>query len=237
MIFWFVEGAIFGKPCDVVFGDVFHGFAFVFAEGHDGDGPLWCVAFWGGGVGVEEFDDGGQGEVVGHSVEDLLEDEDIVEGAVGVIGFDAVDFAQVLEAMAWQVGAVASGPFEGVEGFPAGGHGEVCAGEFGAHEGHVEAFAVVGDEDGVILAEGGEGFGDGGKVIGIGDHGIGDAADACGVGGDGASWVDKLAECLSCGGVEGGKLDDAVFCGGQSCSFCIEEDGAHGATAFVVWGG
>lgn len=150
---------------------------------------------------MEEVEDGGDGEVVCHSIENLLEDEDVVEGSVGVVGFDAIDFSQVLEAVARQVGAISSCPLEGVKGFPAGWHDHTCSGEFSAHEGHVEAFAVVGDEDDIFLAKFEKGFSDGGKVCCIGDHSVGDAADAGSIWGDRAPWVDKFAEGLACSGI------------------------------------
>ena len=67
---------------------------------------------------------------------------------MGVVGFNTIGFAKMLERVAWHVRAIAAGPFEGVEIGPAG-KGEAVACEGMLEEGLIESVVVMGDEDNV----------------------------------------------------------------------------------------
>ena len=89
-VVWAVESAAGFEPLDVVLGDVAQGLALVFTKGHAS-----------GGFGLsEEFEHFLDGKIVDHLGKDAVEDHDVIEGAVGLVGRNAVDFSQDLERVA-----------------------------------------------------------------------------------------------------------------------------------------
>lgn len=215
-VFGFVEGAAAFEPAEVVVGELFERFALVFAEGHVGEH----------GFSGEEVEDGFPGEVVDHLGEDLVEDHHVVEGAVGLVGGDAEHFAQGLEAVSGEVGAVSARPFEGVDKLP-GGHLQAVPLKFFVEEEQVEGIIVVGDEHDIGAAKVDERLSHLGKGFRLGDHFVGDIVDRTRLGGDRDAGVDEFDEGSLFVGVIGGEFDDAIFLGARPCGLGVVVDRFH----------
>ena len=163
-------------------------------------------------------------QVVSKEGENLMEDENVVEGSVGLVHWDVKMLSKVLKRMARQVSSVFTRPFEGIDQAPLLGQGKRTSLTFSAEEGQVELLSVMGDKINAAGAKFDKLSARGGEGRRLRDHFVGDVINSRRVFWNRHAGMDKLLELLVGRRIKGGDFDNSVNVGASPRGLKIKKD-------------